>query len=66
MCWQLKGLKGFQCRPTPGDPLQCLVKLDPLDVNFEKLTMYFEHLTGKQYTETDSLISEDFALEILL
>ena len=31
---------------------------------FEKLIMYFDHLTSEQYTETDSLISEDFALEV--
>ena len=32
---------------------------------FETLTTYFEHLTSKQYVETDSLISEDFSLEAL-
>ena len=34
-----------------------------LDVNFLKLTTYFEHLTSNQDTETDSLIPEDFTLE---
>ena len=33
---------------------------------FEKLTTYFELLTSKQDTEFDSLISEDFALKVLL
>ena len=47
-------------------PLQCLVKLHQLVVNFLKLTTSFEYLTRKQYTETDSLISEDFAFEVLL
>ena len=47
-------------------PLQCLLKLHQLDVNFFKtLTTYFEHLISKQYTETNSLISEDFAFEVL-
>ena len=35
------------------------------DVENEKLTTYFEHLTSKQDTETDSLISEDFTLEVV-
>ena len=48
-----------------GVPLQRLVNLDQLDVNFFKLTRYFWHLTSKQYTKTHSLISEDFALEVL-
>ena len=30
----------------------------------EKLTAYFEYLTSKQYTETDSLISEDIAVQV--
>ena len=46
-------------------PSQSLVKLHQLDVNFRKLTTYFEHLTSKQYTETDSLISEHFTFEVL-
>ena len=32
---------------------------------FEKLTTYFEHLTSKQDTETDYLMSDDFTLEIV-
>ena len=44
---------------------QRLINLHQLDVNFEKLTTYVEHLTTKQYTESDSLISADFALEVL-
>ena len=31
---------------------------------FEKIT-YIEHQASKQYIETDSLISEDFAFEVL-
>ena len=31
---------------------------------FEKLTTYFERLTSKQDTETDSLFSSDFTLEV--
>ena len=46
-------------------PSHCLVELHQLDVNFFNLTTHFEHLTSKQYTETDSLISEDFAFEVL-
>ena len=41
---------------------QPLVNLHQFDVNFEKLTTYFEHLTSKQDTGTDSLMSEDFTL----
>ena len=36
-----------------------------LDVKFKKNTAYFEHLTSKQDTETDSLISKDFTLEVV-
>ena len=32
---------------------------------FEKLTTHFEHLTSKQDTEFGSMISDDFALEVL-
>ena len=46
-------------------PLQRLVKLDQLDVNFWKINSVFWHLTSKQYTKTHSLISENFALEVL-
>ena len=46
-------------------PLQRLVNLDQLDVNFWKINNVFWHLTSKQYTKTHSLISEDFALEVL-
>ena len=46
-------------------PLQHLVNLDQLDVNFWKINNVFWHLTSKQYTKTHSLISEDFALEVL-
>ena len=45
--------------------LQRLVNLDQLDVNFWKIYNVFWHLTSKQYTKTHSLISEDFALEVL-
>ena len=44
---------------------QCLVNLHQLEVFFFKLTTYFEHLTSKQDTETDSLIPEDLTLEVL-
>ena len=44
---------------------QHLINLHQLDENFEKNLACFEHLTTKQYNETDSLISEDFALEVL-
>ena len=47
-----------------GVPLQCLVYLDQLDVNFWKINNIFWHLTNKQYTLNRSLISEDFALEV--
>ena len=43
--------------------LQRLVNIHQSDVNFKKLTTYFEHLTSNQDTETDSLIPEDFTLE---
>ena len=50
-------------------PLQRLVNLDQLDVNFWKkkwkINNIFWLLTSKQYTKTHSLISEDFALEVL-
>ena len=46
-------------------PLQRLVNLAQLDVNFWKINKIFWHLTNKQYTKTHSLISEDFALEVL-
>ena len=44
---------------------QCLINLDQLDVNFWKINNVFWHLTNKQYTETHSLSSEEFACEIL-
>ena len=46
-------------------PLQRLVNLDQLNVNFWKINNVFRHLTNKWYTKTHSLISEDFALEVL-
>ena len=46
-------------------PLQRLVNLDQLDVNFWKINNVFWLLTSKQYTKTHSLISKDFALEVL-
>ena len=46
-------------------PLQRLVNLDQLDVKFWQINNICWHLTSKQYTKTHSLISEDFALEIL-
>ena len=48
-----------------GVPLQCLVNFDQLDLNFWKINNIFWHLTNNQYTETHSLISEDFTLEVL-
>ena len=48
-----------------GVPLQRIVNLDQLDVNFRKINNIFKHLTTKQYTKTHSLISENFALEVL-
>ena len=45
--------------------LKRLVYLDQLDVNFLKINDIFSHLTSKQYTKTHSLISEDFAFEVL-
>ena len=45
---------------------QCLVNLHQLDVDFKKnLTTYFEHLTSKRDTETDSLIPEDLTVEVI-
>ena len=46
-------------------PLQRLGNLDQWDVNFWKINNVFWHLTSEQYTKTHSLISEDFALEVL-
>ena len=46
-------------------PLQRLVNLAQLDVNFWKINNIFWHLTGKHYTKTHSLITKDFALEVL-
>ena len=48
-----------------GVPLQHFVNLDQLDVNFWKINNILRPLTSKQYTKTHSLISEDFALEVL-
>ena len=46
--------------------IQRLVNLHKLDVIFFlKITTYFEHLTSNQDTETDSLIPEDFTLEVI-
>ena len=45
-------------------PLQHLVNLDQLDMNFWKINNVFWLLTNKQYTKTHSLIFEDFALEV--
>ena len=42
-----------------GIPLERLVNLDQLDVNFWKINDIFSHLTNKQYTKTHSFISED-------
>ena len=42
-----------------------LVNLHQLEVIKKKLTAYFEHLTSNQDTETDSLIPEDFTLEVI-
>ena len=47
-----------------GIPLERLVNLDQLDVNFWKINVFW-HLSSKQYTKTHSFISEDFALEVL-
>ena len=44
-----------------GVPLQRLVNLDHLDVNFSKINNIFWHLTSKQYIKPHSLIYEDFA-----
>ena len=46
-------------------PLERLVNFDQLDVNFWKIINIFLHLTSKQFTKTHSLISEDFAFEVL-
>ena len=47
-------------------PLQHLVNFNQLEGIFEKLTTYLERLTSKQlYTETDSFLSKNFALEVL-
>ena len=48
-----------------GVPLECLVNLDQLDVNFFKIINIFLNLTSKQFTKTHSLIFEDFAFEVL-
>ena len=48
-----------------GVPLQRLVNLDQLDVNFWNINNIFWHLTTKQYTNTHPLIPEHFALEVL-
>ena len=48
-----------------GVPLKRLVNLDQLDVNFWKINNIFWHLISKQYIKTHSLISEDFAFEVL-
>ena len=48
-----------------GIPLECLVNLDQIDVNFWKINNIFWHLSSKQYTKTDYFISEDFAFEVL-
>ena len=45
--------------------LQRFVNLDQLDVNFGKINNIFRHLTSKQYINTHSFISEDFALKVL-
>ena len=37
----------------------------PVKCDFKKMTTYLEHLISKQYTEGNSFISEDFALEII-
>ena len=47
-------------------PLQRLVNFNQLEGIFEILTTYLERLTSKRlYTETDSFLSKDFALEVL-
>ena len=46
-------------------PLQHLVNLDQLHVNLWKINNIVWHFTIKQFTKTHSLISEDFALEVL-
>ena len=48
-------------------PLQRFVNLAQLDVNIWKINNVFWHLTNKQYSRptTHSLISEDYALEVL-
>ena len=47
-------------------PLQRLVNLDQLDVNFWKINNVFWQLTSKQYTKIHSLISEDYAWKVHL
>ena len=47
-----------------GVPLERLVNLDQLDVNFWQINNIFWHLRSKQYTKTHSFISEDFAFEV--
>ena len=48
-----------------GVPLQCLVNLDQLDVNFWQINNIIWDLRSKQYIKTHALNSEDFALEVL-
>ena len=45
--------------------LQRLVNLDQWDVNFWKINNLFWRLTSKQYTKAHSLISKDFASNVL-
>ena len=49
-------------RVVPPGPI---VNLHQLDVNFWKVTTAFEHLSSKQDTESDSLMSEDFTLAVI-
>ena len=57
----LKGTYGFQCHPTP-----MISYFWPVRCGFlKKNNNIFWYLTSKQYTKTHSLISEDFALEVL-
>ena len=46
-------------------PLQRLDNLNQWDVNFWNINNLFWHLTSKKYTKTHSLISEDFASDVL-
>ena len=48
-----------------GIPLERLVNLDQLAVNFWKIKDIFSHLTSKQYIKTHYFISEYFAFEVL-